>query len=66
MINQYIFREYDIRGVYGKDITDELAYLLGKAFGTKLKRLGKLNTLVGYDNRFSSPNLEKELIKGKN
>ncbi len=64
MINQYIFREYDIRGVYGKDITDELAYLLGKAFGTKLKRLGKLNTLVGYDNRFSSPNLEKELIKG--
>ena len=64
MINKYIFREYDIRGVYGKDITEELAYLLGKAFGTKLRRLNKDTTLVGYDNRYSSPSLEKELVKG--
>lgn len=64
MINKYIFREYDIRGVYPKDINESLAYLLGKAFATKLKRLGKDTTLVGYDNRYSSPNLEKELVKG--
>ena len=64
MINKYIFREYDIRGVYPKDINESLAYLLGKAFATKLKRLGKNTTLVGYDNRYSSPNLEKELVKG--
>ena len=64
MINKYIFREYDIRGVYQKDITESLAYLLGKAFATKLRRLGKDTTLVGYDNRYSSPALEKELVKG--
>lgn len=63
-INKYIFREYDIRGVYEKDITEEVAYLIGRAFGTKLKRLGKTETLVGYDNRFSSPIIEKNLVKG--
>ena len=41
-INKYMFREYDIRGVYGKDINEEISYLIGKAFGTKLKRLKKL------------------------
>jgi len=30
-----MFREYDIRGVYGKDINEEVAYLVGKAFGSK-------------------------------
>ena len=63
-INKYIFREYDIRGVYKKDITEEVAYLIGKAFGTKLRRYGKDTTLVGYDNRYSSPSLEEYLVKG--
>ena len=38
-INEEIFREYDIRGVYGTDLSPEVAYLIGKAFGTKLKEL---------------------------
>ena len=63
-INKYMFREYDIRGVYGRDITDDVAYLIGKAFGTKLRRYGKTKTLVGYDNRYSSPALEKKLVQG--
>ena len=63
-INKNIFREYDIRGVYIKDITEELSYLIGKAFGTKLKKLGKEETLVGYDNRYSSTSLEKKLVQG--
>lgn len=63
-INKYIFREYDIRGVYGKDITEEIAYLIGRAFGTKLRYYGKETTLVGYDNRYSSPSLEENLVKG--
>lgn len=63
-INKYIFREYDIRGVYGKDITEEVAYLIGRAFGTKLREYGKDTTLVGYDNRYSSPTLEENLVKG--
>ena len=58
-INKYIFREYDIRGRYGTDITEEIAYLIGRAFGTRLRELNKDTTLVGYDNRYSSPSLEE-------
>lgn len=63
-LNKNIFREYDIRGIYGKDIDEEISYLIGKAFGTKLVRLNKDTALVGYDNRISSPIIEKYLIKG--
>ena len=63
-LNKYMFREYDIRGVYGKDIDEEISYLIGKAFGTKLASLGKDTTIVGYDNRISSPIIEKNVVKG--
>lgn len=63
-LNKYMFREYDIRGVYGKDIDEEVSYLIGKAFATKLVELGKDTTIIGYDNRISSPIIEKNLIKG--
>ena len=59
-----IFREYDIRGVYGTELTDELAYNIGRAFGTKLRRQNIPSTVVAYDNRLSSVNLEKNLVQG--
>ena len=59
-----IFREYDIRGVYGEELSDELAYHIGRAFGTKLVRQNIASTVVAYDNRLSSVNLEKSLVKG--
>ena len=64
MISKNIFREYDIRGVYGSDINEEVAYLIGRAFASKLRELGKTTTLVGYDNRYSSEIIESNLIKG--
>ncbi len=63
-LNKYMFREYDIRGVWRKDINEEVSYLIGRAFGSKLKRLGKVETLVGYDNRYSSPIIEENVVKG--
>ena len=63
-LNRQIFREYDIRGIYGKDLNEEFAYLLGRAFATKLHSLGKNKLIVGHDNRISSESLEKSLIKG--
>ena len=63
-INEEIFREYDIRGVYGTDLSPEVAYLIGKAFGTKLKELNIKSSVVGHDNRLSSPILEENLVKG--
>ena len=59
-----IFREYDIRGVYGEELSDELAYHIGRAFGTKLIRQNISTTVVAYDNRLSSVALEKSLVKG--
>lgn len=59
-----IFREYDIRGVYGEELSDELAYHIGRAFGTKLIRQNIPSTVVAYDNRLSSEALEANLVKG--
>jgi len=63
-IDQTIFRAYDIRGIYEEQITDETAYILGKSFGSYVSLKGKKEVLVGYDNRFSSPSLANNLIKG--
>jgi len=59
----YIFRDYDIRGKYPKEINKEFAFYLGKAF---IKLLGKTRAKVGIgrDNRFSSPELFKGFSEG--
>jgi phosphomannomutase/phosphoglucomutase len=57
-----IFRAYDIRGIYGKDLTDEVAFKIGKALGTFLK--GKDKVCVGYDTRASSPTLFEKFASG--
>ena len=59
-----IFREYDIRGVYGSELSDELAYHIGRAYGSNLRRKNIPSTVVAYDNRLSSETLEKNLVKG--
>ena len=59
-----IFREYDIRGIYGEEMDDETAYHIGRAFGTNLVRKNIKSTVVAYDNRLSSENLEKSLVQG--
>ena len=63
-LNKEIFREYDIRGIYPTELNEETAYLIGKAYGTKLKSFGKTETVLAYDNRLSSPSLESSLLKG--
>ena len=63
-LNKLMFREYDIRGIWEKDINEEISYHIGRAFATKLLSFGKNKMLVGYDNRASSETIEKNLIKG--
>ena len=53
-LRKEIFREYDIRGIYGEELDETTAYLIGKAYGTKLRELNKTETVVAYDNRLSS------------
>lgn len=62
MTDTKIFRAYDIRGIYGKDITEKTAETLGKAFGTFIGR-GK-RIAVGRDVRNSGEQLKSSLIYG--
>ncbi len=63
-INKHIFRGYDIRGIYGQDLNEDVAYTIGKGFGSYIQELGKTVAVVGYDNRASSPELSKAFIQG--
>ncbi|MBL0717597.1 MAG: phosphomannomutase, partial [Desulfosarcina sp.] len=46
-MNPDIFREYDIRGIAGKDITEEDVLLIGKATGTYFQQHGSSKIAVG-------------------
>ena len=63
-INPLIFRQYDIRGHAGQDLTDETARLIGQAFGTYVQEHGSNQVLVGRDNRLSSGRLRDALVNG--
>lgn len=56
-----IFRAYDIRGVYQDDLTDEIAYKIGRAFVTFLN---PKVVVLGRDMRNSSVPLHNALAKG--
>ena len=62
--NKTILREYDIRGIVGKDLNLIDALYLGKSFATLLRRNKYKNVVIGYDGRHSSLKIHKELIKG--
>ncbi|MBI5561027.1 MAG: phosphomannomutase/phosphoglucomutase [Deltaproteobacteria bacterium] len=67
VIDDGIFREYDIRGRFGQDLTAEVACLLGKAFSRYLQEKAGRKTLtvsVGRDVRLSSGELRDALIQG--
>ncbi len=61
-MNPEIFREYDIRGVVGKDLTEDAVGLIGKAIGTHIRRNGGKSMTVGRDMRKSSDSFRDILI----
>ncbi len=63
-INPKMFREYDLRGVFGVDINEDVSYTIGKSFGTYIQNMGEDTTIIGHDNRNSSPTINKALIQG--
>lgn len=63
-INETIFREYDVRGIYGEDLDSDVAYTFGRSFATYIQKLGYNDVIIGHDNRESSPLLSESLIKG--
>ncbi len=63
-INPNIFREYDLRGEYGIDLNEDVAYTIGKSYGSYIRKYNSNKVLIGHDNRLSSPLLSEALIKG--
>ncbi len=64
-MNEHIFREYDIRGVYPTEINEEVAYTIGTGYGSYIKeKYNQQSCVVSMDNRLSSPSLKEKLIEG--
>ncbi|RLE76803.1 MAG: hypothetical protein DRJ44_03440 [Thermoprotei archaeon] len=58
-----IFRAYDVRGVYGKELNEEIAEKIGYATAIVAE---SEELVVGRDTRYHSPSLTQALIKGIN
>jgi phosphomannomutase / phosphoglucomutase len=61
-----IFREYDIRGIVGSQLTDETVAKLGKAIGTFFRKNGASRIAIGFDARESSPGFCDFIAAGLN
>lgn len=64
-ISQTIFRQYDVRGIVGEDLTEEVAYGIGRGYATLLAARGIAGAVaVGRDNRPSGTALRDALVRG--
>ena len=62
---QTIFREYDIRGIFEKELNEKSVKLIGYFLGKRVKKYGD-HVAIGYDARVHSPTLFKWLTSGFN
>jgi len=62
MIERSIFREYDIRGIYEKELHEQSVKLIGYHLGMKIE--GNKIVAIGYDARSHSPQLRDWLASG--
>jgi phosphomannomutase/phosphoglucomutase len=67
-ISPTIFREYDIRGVVDRDLTEEAVHLVGKGLGTLVRwprhGAGGARVVVGRDCRLSGERFARSMIAG--
>ena len=61
---EHIFRAYDIRGVVGESLSEDITRQIGLAIGSEATERGEQSLLVGYDGREYSPALAEALIDG--
>ena len=57
------FKAYDVRGIVPKELNEEIAYDIGRAYADET---GAKSVCIGYDIRLSGPALFKALAKGLN
>jgi phosphomannomutase len=56
-----VFKAYDVRGIYGRELDEEGAYAIGRAYVEQFE-LGRI--AVGHDMRESSPGIARAAIEG--
>ena len=61
-----IFRAYDIRGIVGRNLTEDIVRVIGRAYAAEATESGQSRVAVGYDGRHSSPDLKDALASGLN
>ncbi len=59
-----IFRAYDIRGIVGETLTEEVVEQIGRAVGSESQARGAGTIVVGRDGRLSGPSLQEALMRG--
>lgn len=64
LISSAIFKAYDIRGIVDETLNDDVARLIGLAFGGAARRAGCNEAVVGRDGRLSGPRLASALSSG--
>lgn len=66
-VNPAIYKAYDIRGLYGTDLTEAITYDTARAFAQLRKREVvksiPLQLVVGADMRLSSPSLKERVVQ---
>jgi phosphomannomutase/phosphoglucomutase len=63
-INPLIFREYDVRGLVGRDLHRDAVVLLGKGYATLAASGGVRTVALGRDCRLSSPGFRDAIAEG--
>ena len=58
-IQDSIFKEYDIRAIADRDLTDDVAEAIGRAAGTYFMRKGERDVVLCRDARLSSPRIAR-------
>jgi phosphomannomutase / phosphoglucomutase len=68
LVPAHVFREYDIRGIADRELSDDLIRAIGEAFALALfedvPRGQSLEVAVGRDCRLSSPRIAEALAEG--
>lgn len=62
--NPDIFREYDIRGIADRDLTDPVVEAIAQAFASRIGASSKSVVTVGHDARLSSPRIKDAVLRG--
>jgi len=64
VLSSSIFKAYDIRGIVGQTLNQNVAHQIGQAFGSAALEKGQTTVVIGRDGRLSGPELTAALAAG--